>query len=57
MCMEADTALVSLNLDSSSEVSYEPPEDMLRERRKLHEWLLEPLYSLRGGDGVAAAGR
>ena len=31
--------------------------DILGERRKLHEWLLEPLYSLRGGDGVAAAGR
>ena len=30
--------------------------DILGERRKLHEWLLEPLYSLRGGDGVAAAG-
>lgn len=29
--------------------------DILGERRKLHEWLLEPLYSLRGGDGVAAA--
>ena len=31
--------------------------DILGERRKLHEWLLEPLYSLRGRDGVAAAGR
>ncbi len=31
--------------------------DILGERRKLHEWLLEPLYSLRGGDSVAAAGR
>lgn len=31
--------------------------DILGERRKLHEWLLEPLYSLRGGDGVAAAGQ
>lgn len=30
--------------------------DILGERRKLHEWLLEPLYSLRGGDGVAAPG-
>lgn len=30
--------------------------DILGERRRLHEWLLEPLYSLRGGDGVAAAG-
>lgn len=30
--------------------------DILGERRKLHEWLLEPLYSLRGGDGVATAG-
>ena len=58
---------VLVALDRQEVLAYGRPEplrpgmlleaDILGERRKLHEWLLEPLYSLRGGDGVAAAGR
>ena len=56
---------VLVALDRQEVLAYGRPEplrpgmlleaDILGERRKLHEWLLEPLYSLRGGDGVAAA--
>jgi len=57
---------VLVALDAQTVMAYGKPEslrpgmaleaDILSERRRLYEWLLEPLYSLRGTMGSSGGG-